>query len=115
MWMKSSGSDENGLLTASIFAESTKQQRHDPEFKDAFMTTCHHFFKVLDVSGDGYLQEDEYARSFSQVGIQDVSIICNAFETIDLNHDGMLSLEEFSTALWEYLTSENEKSPYALL
>ena len=114
--MKSAGpTDDSGVLTASIFAESVKQQKNDPEFKEAFLETAHQFFRVLDTNGDGFLQADEYARSFAQVGIQDTSVIQRAFQFIDTNQDGKLSLEEFSAALWEYMTSEDENSPCASL
>ena len=113
--MKSAGSDDNGLLTPSIFVESIKQQKNDPEFKKAYLAMCLQFFRILDVNGDGFLQEEEYARSFGSVGIQDKGVIRRAFEAIDLNQDGKLSLEEFSTALFENLTSEDEKSRYTEL
>src|SRR6218665_3326328 len=115
LWMKSAGSDDNGLLTPSIFVESLKQQKNDPEFKEAYLAMCLQFFRILDVNGDNFLQEEEYARSFGSVGIQDKGVIRRAFEAIDLNQDGKLSLEEFSTALFENLTSEDEKSRYTEL
>ena len=111
-WMKSTESDDNGLLTPSIMVESVKQQRNDPEFKEAYQAMCVQFFRILDVNGDGFLQEDEYARSFTSVGFEDKDIIRRAFDSIDINADGKLSLEEFSTALLEYHTSEDGTSRY---
>src|SRR6218665_770878 len=109
-WMKSAGSDDNGLLTASIFAESVKQQKSDPEFQEAYFQVCHSFFGRMDTNGDGFLQEDEYAASLAAIGIEDTSIMSRAFEAIDLNGDGKLSLDEFCSALLEYITSEDENS-----
>src|SRR6218665_3261942 len=106
LWMKSAGSDDNGLLTPSIFAESLKQQMNDPEFKEAYLAVCLQFFRILDLNGDGFLQEEEYARSFASAGIQDnKGVIRRAFEIIDINQDRKLSLEKFFTALLE-----NEKN-----
>ena|SRR6218665_1239501 len=113
--MKSAESDDNGLLTASIFVESVLQQRNDPEFKEAYRTLCTQFFRILDVNGDGFLQEEEYSRSFASLGFHDKGIIRRAFEAIDLNQDGKLSLEEFSTALLQYITSEDENIRYTEL
>lgn len=107
-----SGSDDSGLLTASIFTESMQQQRNDPEFKGTYMKISRylHLFGLLDVNGDGFLQEDEYAASLAAIGIEDTSIMSRAFEAIDLNGDGKLSLDEFCSALLEYITSEDENS-----
>jgi Ca2+-binding EF-hand superfamily protein len=113
--MKSSGSDDNGLLTASIFVESVKQQRNDPEFKEAYQQLCHQFFRLRDVNGDGLLQEDEYTKSLDAIGITDVSLGRNVFQSMDLNGDEKISLDEFCSALLEYLISEDENSPFASL
>src|SRR6218665_2607418 len=112
-----SGSDDSGLLTAAIFTESMQQQRNDPEFKGTYMKISRylHLFGLLDVNGDGFLQEDEYSGSLVNVGIKDTSMARRAFESIDLNRDGKLSLDEFCPALLEYITSEDENSPYTLL
>lgn len=86
--MKYSKADDNGLVTPSIFAESVKQQRKYPGFKEAYLAMCHQFFRILDVNGDGSLKEDEYAKWIAQEGIQDTGIARRAFEFIDLNQDG---------------------------
>src|SRR6218665_3728091 len=111
-WMKSAESDDNGLLTPSIMVESVLQQRNDPEFKEIYLASCIQFFRILDVNGDGVLQEEEFARSFASSGFHDKDIVRRAFEAIDLNQDGKLSVEEFSIALLQYLTSEDENSRY---
>ena len=113
--MKSSGSDDNGLLTASILTESVKQQRNDPEFRKTYLKICHHFFGLLDVNGDGFLQEDEYARSFAAIGIKDTNIMRRAFESMDLNKEEKLNLDAFCAALLEYITSDDESSRYSML
>src|SRR6218665_130963 len=107
-FMKSAGSDDNGLLTASILVASIDQQRNDPEFKDTFAKLCHDFFGVLDVDGDGYLTEDEFSRAFVGILIKDVSFVRTAFESLDVNKDGKLSIEEYTTGLLAYLTTEDE-------
>ena len=114
-FMKSAGSDDNGLLTASILTESVKQQRNDPEFKETYLKICHHFFGLLDVNGDGFLQEDEYARSFAAIGMKDTNIVRRAFEAMDLKKEGKLNLNAFCSAFLEYITSEDESNPYSLL
>jgi len=115
MWMKSAGTDDNGLLTPSIFIQSIKQVKNDPDFREAYLAMCNQFYRILDVSGDGYLQEEEFARSFASAGIQDKGVVRRAFDAVDLNQDGKLSLEEFSIALFENLTSEDEQNRYTEL
>ena len=113
--MKSAESDDNGMMTPSIFIESVLQQKNDQEFKEAYLAVCRQFFHILDVNCDGFLQESEYARSFTSVGLQDIGIVRRAFESIDLNQDGKLSLEEFSNAMLQYLISEDENSRFTEL
>ena len=115
MWMKSTEQDDNRLLTPSIFVESIKQQRNDPEYKEVYRAMCCQYFKIIDVNGDGFLQEEEYARSFASAGFHDKGIARRAFEAIDQNEDGKLSWEEFSIALLEYHTSEDENNRYTEL
>ena len=110
--MKSAGSDDNGLLTPSIFVESVKQQKNDPEYKELYRTLCYQYFEVLDVNGDGFLQEEEFARALDNAGFHDPDIAHRAFDEIDLNRDGKLSLEEFASGLVEYHTSDDESSRY---
>ncbi len=107
-FMKSAGSDDNGLLTPSILVATLETQRNDPKFKEAWVKACHDFFGVLDVNGDGYLSEDEYSRSFELTGVQDASFVRHAFEYMDVNKDGKLSILEYTAGLLAYFTTEDE-------
>jgi Ca2+-binding EF-hand superfamily protein len=108
-YMKSAvGSDDNGLLTPAIMVASIDQQRTDSKFQTIFTKVCHYFFGLRDVNGDGYLSEDEYATSFAGIGVQDTSFVHAAFEYMDLNKDGKIDLAEYSSAMYLYLTTEDE-------
>jgi len=111
-FMKSAGSDDNGLLTPSILVASIDQQRDDPEFREAFLQLCHDFFGVRDVNGDGYLSEDEYKRAFVGIGVSDTSFVHTGFEHLDVNKDGKLSINEYTAGLLAYLTTEDEHLLY---
>ena len=113
--MKSAGSDENGLLTEPIMIASIDQQRNDPEFRETFVKFSQDYFGVLDVNGDGYLSEDEFARAYIGVGIQDTSFIHNNFEYLDVNKDGKLSINEYTAGFLAYLTTEDEHLLYGPL
>jgi len=110
--MKSTECDDNGLLTPSILVESVKQLKNDPEFKEAVLLMCTQIYKILDVNGDGVLQEEEFARSFASAGLQDTGIARRAFDELDISRDGKVSPEEFASALVEYHTSDDENSRY---
>lgn len=64
---------------------------------------------------DGNIQEEEYSRIFTTVGLRQLDFVKPAFDSIDLNRDGKISLDEFSTALKEYITTDDEESPDKLL
>ena len=76
------------------------------------MLMCTQYLKLLDVNGDGFLQEEELAKSYASGGFQDTGIARRAFDEIDINRDGKVSPEEFSSAYFEYHTSDDENSRY---
>ena len=105
--MKTAGSDDNGLLTASIMVASVDQQRNDLEFRQRFVKVCQDYFGYLDLNGDGYLSEDEYKRAFVGIGVKDVSFVHSAFEYLDVNADGKLSVDEYANGILLYLLTED--------
>src|SRR6218665_3313539 len=107
-FMKSAESDDNGLLTSSIIVASIDEQRNDPEFKETYVKVCEDFFGVLDVSGDGYLSEEEYKRAWVGIGVSDANFVHSAFEYLDVSEDGQLSINEYTSGLLAYLTTEDE-------
>jgi len=56
-----------------------------------------------------------FKRSPANIGIKDISVARRAFDSIDLDGDGKLSVEEFCPALLKYIISEDGNSPYTLL
>jgi Ca2+-binding EF-hand superfamily protein len=68
----------------------------------------HSFFDFLDLNGNGYLSEDEFARAFAGAGLEDKSFVHSTFEYMDLNKDGKLSVDEYTSAFYKYLTTEDE-------
>src|SRR6218665_2835758 len=109
-FMTSAGSDDNGLLTASILVASLELQKDDPNFKETYMYVklCHGLFGVRDVNKDGYLSEDEYKRAFAGIGINDTSFVHTGFEYLDVNKDGKLNINEYTAGWLAYLTTEDE-------
>src|SRR6218665_3872909 len=92
---------------------SLRKQRYDPQLMKAYTEVIHGCHDMLDVNRDGYLQADEYERMVSRTGVQDTSFVKEAFNAIDVNGDGKLSIEEFTNAYFDFLFSDDEKSPNA--
>ena len=101
------------LLTADDLIVSIGKQRYDSELMKLFTHITRHLHDMLDVNRDGYLQEEEYERIISQAGVPDPSFVKEAFKAIDVNGDGKLSLEEFANAFFDFLFSDDERSPNA--
>lgn len=67
-------------------------------------------FGPMDLNHDGYLDADEYRRSFENAGAVESEFTRAAFDAIDTDHDGKLSFEEFEKALIDYMCSDDENS-----
>ena len=100
-------------LTVEEMIVSLRKQRYDPQLMKAYTEVIHGCHDMLDVNRDGYLQADEYERMVSRTGVQDTSFVKEAFNAIDVNGDGKLSIEEFTNAYFDFLFSDDEKSPNA--
>jgi Ca2+-binding EF-hand superfamily protein len=76
-----------------------------------YQGVCDSMFKVIDTDGDGFIQVAELQNFFKLFANDDAEAI-KAFAIIDTNNDGKISNEEFSTAFMDFLTGEDQKSPY---
>ncbi|ELU14353.1 hypothetical protein CAPTEDRAFT_154435 [Capitella teleta] len=65
------------------------------------------FFKIVDTNNDSNIEEAEFADFFQIMGL-DKNLASQAFKAIDINNDGLLSLEEFTSAGVDFFTSQNE-------
>jgi Ca2+-binding EF-hand superfamily protein len=112
-FMKKAEIGDKDTLTAEELMVSIGKQRYDPELMKLFRGMVQDLHDMLDVKCDGYLQEDEYERMVLQAGVPDPSFAKEAFRAIDVKGDGKLSIEEFTNAFFDFLFSDDEKSPNA--
>ena len=66
-------------------------------------------FKMMDVSGDGQLDEDELKRAYELAGrpASDESIK-KAIKALDKDNDGLINLEEFKAIAWQTSIEDRE-------
>jgi len=76
-----------------------------------YQPVCNLMFHVIDTDGDGFIQVAEL-QSFFRLFCNDEKEATRAFAIIDSNNDGKISSEEFSTAFTDFLTGEDQQSPY---
>lgn len=58
-------------------------------------------FKLMDVSGDGQLDQKELKRAFDLVGRPtSEEAIERAIKELDQNNDGLVNLQEFKAIAW---------------
>mmetsp|Transcript_51531 Transcript_51531/g.167213 ORF Transcript_51531/g.167213 Transcript_51531/m.167213 type:complete len:249 (+) Transcript_51531:1256-2002(+) len=57
------------------------------------------FFSKLDENSDGTIDKDELLRGFKQIGLKDQGVIDKTFQVLDVDGDGILSLNEFAAGV----------------
>ena len=67
-------------------------------------------FRYFDDNNDEHLNSYEYMSLLASFRAE-FRHAKASFEVLDLNKDGLISLEEFRTAIWEFMTSDNSESP----
>jgi len=100
-------------LNQDAFIAALKKQVQDPALRQTLAGPLPLFFCAIDRNADGMIQKDEFELFFDIIGL-DTKMAGPTFEAIDTNHDGQLSLEEFTTAGVDFFTSEDENCPTKL-
>lgn len=92
--------------------DGMKRVRNDPGFAATIRDMSETILHLLDADGDGFIREEEYARLFYSLSINDHERMAKlAFESLDTNRDGKLSLEEVRDGVLDFLLSEDETGP----
>ena len=115
LFLKKADTADKTLLTAEVLYDSVWKERNGTELKKCISSIVYALLGLMDVNGDGYLNEEEHRRFYHQVGVPDTSYAKETFNAIDVDHDGKLSFQEFAGAGYDFFFSTDEKSPYALV
>ena len=92
------------------FVESMAKLVNDPSMKDVLAGPLPLFFHCVDSNDDHLIDESEYRKFFEILGL-DTSLATAAFQAIDTNHDGNISLDEFIEAGTNFFLAQGESSP----
>jgi len=117
MWLKyicSAQPNENAVLTEAVLVYCFKKQWNDPKLKASVEDIWRGFLDAMDTNEEGYIQREEFRRFFDDIGLPNTSFAEQAFNRIDSNHDGKLSVTVLTHAYVEFMFSEDEDSPYNL-
>lgn len=94
-----------------LSAGLTRLAAEDPAaFRRILDSTAEAFLAMADVDGDGKVSEWEYTLVFASTNLPE-AYAREAFRRLDLDNSGSLDLDEYRSAILEYLTSEDPSSP----
>jgi hypothetical protein len=99
---------KDDAVDQETFLNAVKQ--HHLHIKEACLQFFSFWFDCVDISGDGLIQVDEYAKMLSWIDIVDKDQVQEAFTCVDTNGDGVISHDEFVHAACNYFMI-NEESP----
>lgn len=101
----------DGRLAREEFVDVMKSSVTAPEnFEEAVLAIADAFMRIVDTSGDGSLNFDEYVRMYDGLGVDPVHST-DAFKRLDRDGDAAISYEEFRTAIVEFYLSDDENAP----
>jgi len=100
-------------LTFDMYLEAMQEIVNIPEVdqKGNFDTyIAPYFFKAIDLDDDGSISAREYALLF-KAHCQPEGEAFRAFDSIDVNQDGLVQYDEYVLSSLEYMFSEDETKP----
>ncbi|MGW4383229.1 EF-hand domain-containing protein [Kitasatospora sp. NPDC004531] len=103
--------DGDGRIDRQEFLDVMEANVTAPEhFEKAVLAIADALMRALDTNRDGVLSKDEYVRMYSALGIPPEHS-GDAFRRLDLDGNGVLSHEEFRSAISEFYLSSDENAP----
>ncbi|MER7702648.1 EF-hand domain-containing protein [Kitasatospora sp. NPDC097605] len=103
--------DGDGRIDRTEFLALMEADVTAPEhFEKAVLAIADALMRALDTDHDGVLSKDEYVRMYSALGIPPEHS-GDAFRRLDRDGNGVISHEEFRTAITEFYLSADENAP----
>ncbi|OKJ09166.1 calcium-binding protein [Kitasatospora sp. CB01950] len=101
----------DGQIDHEEFLALMKATVTAPEhFEKAVLAIADALMRALDTNHDGVLSKDEYVRMYDALGIPPEHS-GDAFQRLDLDGNGVLSHDEFRSAITEFYLSSDENAP----
>lgn len=98
--------DVNGFI-------QSRYLKKDNEDSQALWTqSLEKIFCAIDTDGDGNISNDEWRIFFCALGHTDGTAAAEVFKKVDVNSDGVMTLEEFQTGGMDFMYNE-QQSEYA--
>lgn len=97
-------------ISQAGFLESAKKLAADAEGEKIIKGALTNFFHAIDTDGDAQISKTEFELFYRIIGL-DTSFAAASFAAIDENSDDNLSLDEFTTAGFQFFKSTDEASP----
>jgi len=115
MWLElraDCDSDGDGRVSRAEFTAAFSVGRGDPRayYQRLMGPALDRVARVMDRDGDGFIEAGEYARLFASQGV-DERIAGAAFERLDADADGKISVAEFSDAIGQLFLSQDPADP----
>lgn len=105
-------SNGDGRITRHELAAAFIAGLSDPRayYQQVFGPIVDRFAQVADQDGDGFIEADEYARLFTSPRM-DQHAVRAAFERLDADADGKISIGEFTGAFAQMFLSRDPADP----
>jgi Ca2+-binding EF-hand superfamily protein len=105
-------SDGDGQITAAEFAATAASGRGDPlvYYNQTAGPVLAMMTEAMDHDGDGFIEHRDYQRLSGLPGM-DPQVFLAAFDRLDTDGDGRLSLAQFQEAIAHLFSSQNPADP----
>ncbi|MEU9114060.1 EF-hand domain-containing protein [Streptomyces sp. NPDC048483] len=109
--LPSADTDGDGRIDRQEFVSAMRSRVISPgNLEAAVLEIADSLMRAWDTNKDGVLSKDEYLRICTQVGL-DAALSSDAFSRLDRDGDGVISHDEFRTAVTEFYLSDDETAP----
>jgi len=104
--------DTEKPLTEDKFVESLRKHVQDPAFSENLRDPLTIAFKAVDANDDGSIHVEELMFFYEIIGFKDDKQLGQeAFDALDTNKSGAITLDEWVAAGIDFFTGNDESSP----